>query len=288
MNDVAPPTARASAPPRTMPVFSCTLQLNTDFAQRVYKRSFDRLKADLYVLTVRTRSSGMDEAAKAIETVISEAFASARKDLESELERSDALLDDVKLSDLPEYEGALTTQAKYSTPRAKEYLDLLLKMDQLLMRYDALWLAGHIETQPRVARSQNWQRRMIKIANRLRELGNRTRAGLTREADKRNGATNGAPAASATATVTSVPATAVADPDADPEDLEAEANDGVEEVPDEFRDPADLAPAGSEEGGVTESLASPSDAASTASDLDGESRSAPRSRRRRTADVATG
>lgn len=284
MNDVAPLNPRASAPPRTMPVFSCALQLNTDFAQRVYKRSFDRLKADLYVLTVRTRSSGMDEAAKAIETVIAEAFASARKDLESELERSDALLDDVKLSDLPEYEGAVTTKAKYSTPRAKEYLDLLLKMDQLLMRYDALWLAGHIETQPRVARSQNWQRRMIKIANRLRELGNRTRAGLTREADKRNGAANGAAAASATAAATSMPATA----QADAEDLDAEVNDGTDEVPDEFLDPADLVTAGSEEGDVTESLASPPEAASTASTSDGESLSAPRSRRRRIADVAAG
>lgn len=285
MNDVAPSTARAGAPPRAMPVFSCTLQLNTDFAQRVYKRSFDRLKADLYVLTVRTRSSGMDEAAKAIEVLISEAFASARKDLESELERSDALLDDVKLSDLPEYEGTLTTKAKYSTPRAKEYLDLLLKMDQLLMRYDALWLAGHIETQPRVARSQNWQRRMIKIANRLRELGNRTRAGMTREADKRNGSANGAPVPSTSADVATMSTTA-ADPDG-ADDLDTDGTDGVDEVPDEFRDPADLASA-AEENAVTDSVTPSPEAATPSSSSDGESAGGTRSRRRRVADVAAG
>ena len=94
-------------------------------------------------------------------------------------------MDDAKLTDLPTYKGAQTVEAEYSTPRAKEFLNLILQMDQLLTRYDALWLTGQIETQQRIHRSQNWQRRLIKIANRLRELGNRTRAGLAREMDKR-------------------------------------------------------------------------------------------------------
>ena len=172
-------------PPRPTPVWTCTVKLNTDFAQRVYKRTWDRLKADLYVLTVRTRSSGLDEAAKAIEGVISEAFEHARRDIEGDLARSEAIMDEVKLTDLPTYKGAQTVEVEYSTPRAKEFLNLLLQMDQLLTRYDALWLTGQIETQQRMQRSQNWQRRLIKIANRLRELGNRTRAGLAREMDKR-------------------------------------------------------------------------------------------------------
>ena len=172
-------------PPRPTPVWTCKITLNTDFAQRVYRRTWDRLKADLYVLTVRTRSSGMDDAAKAIESVISEAFEHARKDIEGDLARSEAIMDDVKLTELPTYKGAQTVEAEYSTPRAKEFLNLLLQMDQLLTRYDALWLTGQIETQQRIQRSQNWQRRLIKIANRLRELGNRTRAGLTREMEKR-------------------------------------------------------------------------------------------------------
>jgi hypothetical protein len=179
----APP--RTFTPPRPTPVWSCSITLNTDFGQRVYKRAWDRLKADLYVCTVRTRSSGMDEAAKAIEGVITEAFESARKDLESELARVETLMDSVKLTDLPAYKGVQTLEVEFSTPRAKEFLNLIVQMDQLLMRYDALWLTGHIETHPRVQRSQNWQRRLIKIANRLRELANRTRTGINREIDKR-------------------------------------------------------------------------------------------------------
>lgn len=184
MNKVAPTTPRVNAPPRTLPEFSLDLTLNTEFSARVYRRCFDRLKGDLYVLTVRTRAGGMDEAARAIDAVIAEAFGSVRKDLDAELERSDALLDDAKLTELAAYQGVPVTKATYSTPQAREFLDLLLKMDQLLMRYDALWLGQRIDTQQRWSRCQNWQRRLTKVANRLRELGNRTRAALTREAER--------------------------------------------------------------------------------------------------------
>jgi hypothetical protein len=216
MNDVAPPAARPSAPPRTMPVLSVNVKLNTEFAQRVYKRCFDRLKGDLYVLTVRTHAGGMDEAAQAIENILTETFASVRKDLDSEMERSDVLLDSVKLNELADYEGVTSIKATFSTPRAKEFLDLLIKMDQLLMRYDALWLTGNIESRQRWTRCQNWQRRMTKVANRLRELGNRTRSGLTREAEKRAASTPAAGIPAAGTSAASAPAdatTAAADRD---------------------------------------------------------------------------
>lgn len=189
MNDVASQHSRVSVPPRAMPELSCPIQLNTDFAQRVYKRAFDHLKGDLYVLTVRTRSNGKDEAAKAIDVIIADEFASVRKDLDIELERADAMLDAAKITKLADYDRRLTTDAKYSTPRAKEYLDLVLKMDQLLMRYDTLWLHDRIADQPRMARCQNWQRRLIKVANRLRDLGNKTRAMLSRDAQAHAAAT---------------------------------------------------------------------------------------------------
>jgi hypothetical protein len=188
MNEVASAGPRPQAPPRTVPVFSLDLTLNTEFAARVYRRCFDRLKADLYVLTVRTRAASMAAEAKAIEMAIAGAFEAVREDLDAELERSDGLLDEAKLTDLPAYDGVPTTNATYSTPQAREFLELLLKMDQLLMRYDALWLGQRIDTQQRWSRCQNWQRRLTKVANRLRELGNRTRAALTKEAEKHAGA----------------------------------------------------------------------------------------------------
>ncbi|MFL6600766.1 MAG: hypothetical protein ACJ8R9_05490 [Steroidobacteraceae bacterium] len=167
--------------PRAIPVSKCKITLHTEYAQRVYYRTWDRLKADLYVLTVRTRAADKDEAAAAIETVITEAFDKARTDLASDLERTEVLRDQVKVTDVPDYEDRLETVATFSTPRAREFLALIQQTDQLLMLYDALWLAGFAKTHDVVHRSQNWQRRLIKITNRLRELANRTRITLARQ-----------------------------------------------------------------------------------------------------------
>ncbi len=62
-----PGAARASAPRasatpslRSIPVLRCAIELHTDFARRVYHRVWDRLKADLYVITVRSEAVGLD------------------------------------------------------------------------------------------------------------------------------------------------------------------------------------------------------------------------------------
>lgn len=192
--------------PRGTPVGRVKVTLHTDFAQRVFRRCWDRLKGDLYVLTVRTRMADQNQTSAAIETVISEAFNKARTDLAADLERTEVLRDHAQVSEFPEYVDRLEAVATFSTPRAREFLSLIQQMDQLLMLYDALWLQGFAETDERVHRSQNWQRRLIKVANRLRELANRTRVSLARQSERPNegeGAASGAAAAPALETVAS-------------------------------------------------------------------------------------
>jgi hypothetical protein len=171
--------------PRGTPVGKCQVNLATEFAQRVFYRTWDRLKADLYVLTVRTRTAEQLEAAGALETLITESFDKARSDLVADMERTEVLRDHVKVRDIPDYEDRLDTLATFSTPRAREFLAIIQLMDQLLVLYDALWLAGYVETQERLSRSQNWQRRLVKVTNRIRELANRTRGQLSRQMDQR-------------------------------------------------------------------------------------------------------
>jgi len=167
------------------PVMKRSIELRTDKGQRVYRRAFDRLRADLYVLTVRTRVMGHDDAARAIEAIISEAFEHVTRDLKADLERTEVLIDSVKLDEYADYPLALREQARFSTPRARQYLLLIEQMDELLVRYDALWLHGIIETPVHVQRSQAWQQRLLKVANRLRELANRTRVTLARQPNGR-------------------------------------------------------------------------------------------------------
>lgn len=198
----APPRRREPrvVTPRGTPVRKMPITLHSEFAQRVYYRTWDRLKADLYILTVRTRTADQNEAAAALETIISESFDKARTDLSADLERTEVARDHYKVHEIPEYEDRLVTVATYSTPRAREFLALILQMDQLMTLYDTLWLAGFATTQEWVKRSQNWQRRLIKMTNRLRELANRTRVQLARQRNQAlsggnsAGAGDGAPA----------------------------------------------------------------------------------------------
>lgn len=234
MNEGFADKVTPSSPQRALPTLSLDIVLNTEFSRRVYKRCFDHLKGDLYVLTVRSLAFGLNEQAQVAETTLTEAFAHVRRDLDSELERTDVLLDHLKVGALADYEGVEPIHATYSTPRAREFLDLLLKMDQLLMRYEVLWLSGHIETQQRMTRSRNWQQRLIKMANRLRESGNRTRAALTRESDRRSPAA----ASGSQSQMSSESATTETEAPADMESIGAEANDGpdalIESASDEF------------------------------------------------------
>lgn len=156
--------------PRALPALTVDVTLSTAFAQRVFNRVWDRLKGDIFVLTVRSRSAGLEDVGAAAETVIKEQFDAIREDLAGELSRADHLIDQLGITSLGQYDGALTVAAEFTTPQAKRYLDLVLSLDQYIMRVDALWLNGEIETKQRTDRSYEWQRRMIKTANRIRQL----------------------------------------------------------------------------------------------------------------------
>ena len=162
------------------------ITLNTLHCQRVYKRVWDRLKADIFILTIPTRTMGFDEVADQAEKFLDEQFEKIRADLAADIERADVLMDEHALTDRASYgEAALSVTAEYTSPQANRYLDLLLALDQLLMRIDALWLSGLVEAKERTTRGYEWQRRLIKLANRLRDLGDRGRRYLQEEQAKR-------------------------------------------------------------------------------------------------------
>ncbi|MGI9294051.1 MAG: hypothetical protein ACR2PS_08725 [Pseudomonadales bacterium] len=170
----------------TLPVMSVEIQLNTVFAQRVFNRVWDRLKGDIFTLTVRSRALGRDDIAEASETILKEHFERIRDDLSADITRADVLMDQVGITQLGRYDGAVSLSADYSTPQAKLYLDLVLSMDQLIMRMEALWLQGEIDTKSCKDRSYEWQRRLVKVANRIRQTGTSGKKKLDEAQEARN------------------------------------------------------------------------------------------------------
>ena len=183
---------------RTLPSLKTTITLNTAFTQRVYNRVWDRLKGDIFILTVRAHAAGLPEVAENAEKIINERFAEIRKDLDGDITRADTLIQNLGITELGQYDGALETDAEFTTPQAKVYLDLLLSMDQLIMRIDAMWLNAEIETKDCKARSYEWQRRLIKAANRIRELATHGRRTIDEAQAKRTKAASTSTTASPT------------------------------------------------------------------------------------------
>jgi hypothetical protein len=151
-----------------VPALARALTLVTDHTQRVYRRVFDHLKADLFVLTVRTQAYGEGAVAAEMERFIAEQLDKARADLGADIERADVLMDEVGLRAMPSYPEALSVQAEFTTPYANRFLMLLEQLDAFLTRLDALWLSGYVETRIRNERAYLWQRRLIRLAGRIR------------------------------------------------------------------------------------------------------------------------
>jgi hypothetical protein len=170
----------------TLPAMSVDIQLNTVFAQRVYHRVWDRIKGDIFTLTVRSRGLGRDDIADTAETILKDHFDKIREDLTGDITRTDMLMDQVGITELGRYDGALSVSADFTTPQAKQYLDLVLSMDQLIMRMEALWLQGEIDTKSCKDRSYEWQRRLVKVANRIRQSGTSGKKALDEAQEARN------------------------------------------------------------------------------------------------------
>ena len=189
MADTASHTARQRAPRRRAPppvaALSQTLSLQSPVAQRIYNRAFDRLKADLYTLTVSARTVDMDAAADVAEKFLKDAMDQLKRDLQEDIRRTDVLMDQNDIETTGNYPGAIELQASFTTPQAKRFLDLIQGVDTLAVRLDALWLNQIIDTRNCKDRQYQWQRRLFKTANRTREHAHSARRALTAAQERR-------------------------------------------------------------------------------------------------------
>lgn len=171
---------RKRSGPRPMPALKVDVDFKTDFAKRVYNRTWDTIKGHLYTVTVTTLALGMDEAAQLYEKFIDEEMSKVEEDLASEIERADTAVRDAGITGYASYPAAEKFETEFTTPQARRYLNLILQLDQLVMRLDVLYLSGEIDTKACKSRSHEWQSRLIKVANRLREQAMTARRGMDR------------------------------------------------------------------------------------------------------------
>ena len=190
MPDTAPQTARRK-PRRTarklpVPALHVNVTLHTALSQRVYNRCFEGIKGrHLHPVGEHPDTATLDPAADAAETFMAEAFDQLKRDLTEDIRRADTLMSENDITATGEYDTTTKVDAQVTSPQAKRYLDLIVAVDTLVVRLDALWLHEIIETRQSKDRAYQWQRRLFKTANRIREHANVARRGMQKAKERR-------------------------------------------------------------------------------------------------------
>jgi hypothetical protein len=171
MADTASARQRASAASR--PFLAREITLRSLQAQKTYERDFSVTSANLYTMLVMTRVKSRDDIADQAEVVVRQLLDEFREEIKAEMARVEHLIAANALEDTAiEYSRPKTLSVEITSPEAHQYLNLILLLDQLMYRLDVLHMTGVVEHRAKMQRTYEWQRKLAKVAGRLRNHAN--------------------------------------------------------------------------------------------------------------------
>ena len=145
--------------------------LTSRFAQRVFRRSYQSTSGSLYLMGIVLRIIGTEEAALEGENAIDAILSPCDTALNEDIARLEKLCNDngFNVNDL-KYTANEMFVARITTPRGRLFLSMIEKMDYLVRLQDALWLGGYLTDAQYSSNCYAWQRRLIRVGNRIRSL----------------------------------------------------------------------------------------------------------------------
>lgn len=154
-----------------------SLTLDTEVAQRIYQRTFQEVLRNVYSLSIVARIVSDDETSTdELNDLVVEKFSGMSELLDKEMARLKKLRDDNAITASPKYSNPLELEVEVSSPLASQYLQLIKKLDLIVKLLDCLWLAEELTAKQKLRGEYEWQRRLIKLANQIRDTYNRSRS----------------------------------------------------------------------------------------------------------------
>jgi len=161
------PTEKLARPAISRPVFERSIQINSEQAIRVIRKSYGRLIRSLYAIDVTLRIVGQEQAIDDIEELVSKMIADCAQQLQEEKARLDKLNADNGIAETPRYTHPTDFKARITSPQIAQFVELIRLLDQLMIAMDTLWLCQILTSkQCSVARYQ-WQQRLHRLARRI-------------------------------------------------------------------------------------------------------------------------
>lgn len=152
--------------PGSRPYTTQKILLQSFHAQQVFKRGFSVFTKSIYSLSVILRSiAEAEDLNKVIET-IDEKIQSTSDDLETEIKRFNKLAEDngITLGKI-DYSNPSVVEAKISSHRSAQFVNIIRKYDDFISHLDALWLSGIIPDLEYSNSIYEWKRRILRIAS---------------------------------------------------------------------------------------------------------------------------
>lgn len=153
------------------------LTLDTEVAQRIYQRTFQEVLRNVYSLSIVARIVSEDETSTdELNDLVVMKFTGMSELLDNEMARLTKLRDDNAITASPKYSNPLELEVEISSPLASQYLQLIKKLDSIVKLLDCLWLAEELTAKQKLRGEYEWQRRLVKLANQIRDTYNRSRS----------------------------------------------------------------------------------------------------------------
>jgi len=150
------------------------LTLHSRYAQKAYDRIYNSASGSLYILGVVLRIIGSEEEAQKVEKLVDNMLLDVENELNAEIERLNKLLENNGLSDVhTSYTFPKVLSVPVTSPRGAKFLWFVEMLDTIAARLDCLWISGLLTDKQYTNASFQWQRRVIRLANKIRNITSR-------------------------------------------------------------------------------------------------------------------
>lgn len=151
------------------PTFPREVKLSTLQAHRVYGRTMEKgyIQKALFNLGVIMHVIGETLHARQTEETVTEAMAEISAGLDEAQMRADAIYEASQITEVAQYTYRITDSIQLNTPLALSYLELIYKLERLVITVDTLWLSNAIPSWKRTEIVIGWQRSLLGLSNRI-------------------------------------------------------------------------------------------------------------------------
>ncbi|MEQ9418259.1 MAG: hypothetical protein RJQ08_12020 [Salinisphaeraceae bacterium] len=152
-------------------------------AQKLFGRHNGVVSSNLYQLGVMLPIRTTIEVADRVEGVINEYLTKVEEDLQAQIDRMEELMASHNIQDTPTYTSSETYHCEITTPHQARFLRLISLLDRLVLFIDALWLEGVFNNKQRNSAIYDNNRRVARLAGRIRNLANSAKSVLNKGKD---------------------------------------------------------------------------------------------------------